>query len=43
MNAGIAHKSAARRSGTAKPRGKVVEALLPSVIAYSPATPQPLL
>src|ERR1700730_651613 len=43
LNAGIAHKSDARRSGTAKPRGKVVKTLLPSVIAYSPATPQPLL
>jgi hypothetical protein len=43
MNAGIAHKSDARRSGTAKPRGKVVQALLPSVSAYGPATLQPVL
>src|SRR5207302_10140649 len=32
LNAGIAHKSDARRSATATPRNKVVEASLPSVM-----------
>jgi hypothetical protein len=42
VNAGIAHVSDARRSGSAKSRGKVFEALLSSVIADSPATQHPL-